>query len=206
ANGCTSQASADVLLDVDMPGASATGGTLTCDVTSVMLMGSGNGSFSWTGPGGFTSSDQNPVVATAGTYTLTVTGANGCTSQASADVLLDVDVPGASATGGTLTCDVTSVMLMGTGNGSYSWTGPGGFNSSDQNPVVATAGTYVLTVTGANGCTSQASADVLLNADAPGASATGGTLTCDVTSVMLMGSGNGNRTTMGTAGQTVNSK
>ena len=80
-----------------------------------MLMGTGNGSFSWTGPGGFTSSDQNPVVATAGTYVLTVTGANGCTSQAS-NALLDADAPGASATGGT-TCDVTSVMLMGSGNG-----------------------------------------------------------------------------------------
>ena len=41
---------------------------------------------------------------------------------------------------------------------SFSWTGPGGFNSSDQNPVVTTAGTYVLTVTGANGCTSTANA------------------------------------------------
>ena len=49
------------------------------------------------------------MVATAGTYTLVVTGANGCTSQASADVLLDADAPGASATGGTLTCDVTSL-------------------------------------------------------------------------------------------------
>ena len=202
ANGCTSQASADVLLNADAPGASATGGTLTCDVTSVMLMGSGNGSFSWTGPGGFTSSDQNPVVATAGTYTLTVTGANGCTSQASADVLLDVDVPGASATGGTLTCDVTSVMLMGTGNGSYSWTGPGGFNSSDQTPVVATAGIYVLTVTGANGCTSTANALVDEDLTLPGASATGGTLTCDVTSVMLMGGGNGSYSWTGPGGFT----
>ena len=187
ANGCTSTANALVDEDLDLPGASASGGTLTCDVTSVMLMGTGNGSFSWTGPGGFTSSDQNPVVATAGTYTLTVTGANGCTSQASADVLLDVDVPGASATGGTLTCDVTSVMLMGTGNGSYSWTGPGGFTSSDQNPVVATAGTYTLTVTGANGCTSQASADVLLDADAPIATAIGGSIDCDLGTFQLIG-------------------
>ena len=202
ANGCTSTANALVDEDLDLPGASASGGTLTCDVTSVMLMGTGNGSFSWTGPGGFTSSDQNPVVATAGTYTLTVTGANGCTSQASADVLLDVDVPGASATGGTLTCDVTSVMLTGSGNGSFSWTGPGGFNSSDQNPVVTTAGTYVLTVTGANGCTSTANALVDEDLTLPGASATGGTLTCDVTSVMLMGGGNGSYSWTGPGGFT----
>ena len=187
ANGCTSTANALVDEDLTLPGASATGGTLTCDVTSVMLMGTGNGSYSWTGPGGFTSSDQNPVVATAGTYVLTVTGANGCTSQASADVLLDADAPGASATDGTLTCDVTSVMLMGSGNGSFSWTGPGGFTSSDQNPVVATAGTYTLTVTGANGCTSQASADVLLDADAPIATAIGGSIDCDLGTFQLIG-------------------
>ena len=187
ANGCTSTANALVDEDLTLPGASATGGTLTCDVTSVMLMGGGNGSYSWTGPGGFTSSDQNPVVATAGTYVLTVTGANGCTSTANALVDEDLDLPGASASGGTLTCDVTSVMLMGTGNGSFSWTGPGGFTSSDQNPVVATAGTYTLTVTGANGCTSQASADVLLDADAPIATAIGGSIDCDLGTFQLIG-------------------
>ena len=74
------------------------------------------------------------MVATASIYVLTVTGANGCTSTANALVDEDLTCPGASATGGTLTCDVTSVMLMGGGNGSYSWTGPGGFTSSDQNP------------------------------------------------------------------------
>ncbi len=191
ANGCTSQAQADVLEDSGVPGAQATGGTLTCGTTSVMLMGSGNGTFSWTGPNGFSSNDQNPVVGAAGTYVLTVTGANGCTSQAQADVLEDSGVPGAQATGGTLTCSNTSVMLMGSGNGTFSWTGPNGFSSNDQNPVVGAAGTYVLTVTGANGCTSQAQADVLLDDEAPGAQATGGTLTCSTTSVMLMGSGNG---------------
>ncbi|HWZ17083.1 MAG TPA: LamG-like jellyroll fold domain-containing protein, partial [Mucilaginibacter sp.] len=38
----------------------------------------------------------------------------------------------------------------------YSWTGPGGFTSAQQNPTVSSpvAGTYVLTVTGASGCTS----------------------------------------------------
>jgi hypothetical protein len=38
----------------------------------------------------------------------------------------------------------------------YSWTGPGSFTSALQNPTVSSAltGTYVLTVTGASGCTS----------------------------------------------------
>ncbi|MBX7129712.1 MAG: T9SS type A sorting domain-containing protein, partial [Flavobacteriales bacterium] len=191
ANGCTSQASAVVELDNAAPGAQAAGGTLTCSTTSVQLMGTGNGTFAWTGPNGFTSNDQNPVVNTAGTYNLVVTGANGCTSQASAVVELDNAAPGAQAAGGTLTCTTTSVQLMGTGNGTFAWTGPNGFTSNDQNPVVSTAGTYNLVVTGANGCTSQASAVVELDNAAPGAQAAGGTLTCTNTSVQLLGSGNG---------------
>ncbi|MBK9535122.1 MAG: hypothetical protein IPO10_08125 [Flavobacteriales bacterium] len=106
------------------PGANATGGTLTCTNTSVMLMGTGNGTFSWTGPNSFTSALQNPVVGAAGTYVLTVTGSNGCTSTAEAMVDQDDDIPGANATGGTLTCSNTSVMLIGSGNGTFSWTGP----------------------------------------------------------------------------------
>ncbi|MBK7298279.1 MAG: hypothetical protein IPI91_17325 [Flavobacteriales bacterium] len=78
-----------------------------------MLMGTGNGTFSWTGPNNFTSALQNPVVSAAGTYMLTVTGTNGCTSSASTEVDLDDETPGATATGGTLTCSNTSVMLIG---------------------------------------------------------------------------------------------
>ncbi|MBK9175985.1 MAG: hypothetical protein IPM46_06515 [Flavobacteriales bacterium] len=191
-------------LDDAAPGAQAAGGTLTCDVTSIQLQGTGNGSFDWTGPGGFTSSDQNPTVSVAGTYDLTVTGANGCQSFASAEVELDDAAPGAQAAGGTLTCDVTSIQLQGTGNGSFAWTGPGGFTSNDQNPTVSVAGTYDLTVTGANGCQSFASAEVELDDDAPGAQAAGGTLTCDVTSIQLQGTGNGSFAWTGPGGFTSN--
>ncbi len=45
-------------------------------------------------------------------------------------------------------------MLMGTGNGTYAWSGPNGFTSTEQNPTVSAAGTYNLVVTGTNGCTS----------------------------------------------------
>ncbi|MBP6573211.1 MAG: hypothetical protein KA230_02070 [Flavobacteriales bacterium] len=204
ANGCTSMAQADVTLDNAVPGAQATGGVLTCSVTSVQLFGTGNGTFSWTGPNGFTSGDQNPTVSEAGTYVLTVTGANGCTSMAQADVTLDNATPGAQATGGVLTCSVTSVQLLGSGNGTYSWTGPNGFTSGDQNPTVSEAGTYVLTVTGANGCTSMAQADVTLDNAAPGAQATGGVLTCTTTSVQLFGTGNGSFSWTGPNGFTSN--
>ncbi|MBK6342640.1 MAG: hypothetical protein IPF41_08640 [Flavobacteriales bacterium] len=38
----------------------------------------------WSGPSNFNSTEQNPTVCAPGTYTLVVTGSNGCTSTATA--------------------------------------------------------------------------------------------------------------------------
>jgi len=51
-------------------------------------------SYSWTGPNGFSSGLQNPVIPNAtlamnGTYTLTVTSDYGCADVASMDVEID---------------------------------------------------------------------------------------------------------------------
>ncbi|TXI77581.1 MAG: hypothetical protein E6Q44_13365, partial [Flavobacteriales bacterium] len=193
---CSASDAVNVTLNTTAPNVSVSGGgTLTCSVTSIAINGGSTTSgatYSWVGPNGFTSTNEDLSAIEAGTYILTVTDpANGCTSQASAVVELDNAAPGAQATGGTLTCTVTSIQLQGSGNGSFAWSGPNGFTSNEQNPTVSAAGTYTLVVTGANGCTSQASAVVELDSDAPGAQATGGTLTCTVTSIQLMGSGNG---------------
>ncbi len=178
-NGCTRTATAEVGQDVTAPGAQAAGGTLTCNNACVTLSGSGNGSFAWSGPDGYSSTEQNPSVCAPGTYTLTVTGSNGCTRTATAEVGQDVTAPGAQAAGGTLTCNNECVALSGSGNGSFAWSGPNNFTSTEQNPTVCAPGTYTLTVTGANGCTSTATAEVGQDVEVPGAQATGGTLTCN---------------------------
>ncbi|MBK9147992.1 MAG: hypothetical protein IPM12_09290 [Flavobacteriales bacterium] len=190
-NGCTSTATAEVEQDTDAPGAQAAGGTITCGNTCVMLTGTGNGSFAWSGPNNFSSTEQNPTVCAPGTYTLVVTGTNGCTSTATAEVEQDTDAPGAQAAGGTITCGNECVMLTGTGNGSFAWSGPNNFSSTEQNPTVCAPGTYTLVVTGTNGCTSTATAEVEQDTDAPGAQAAGGTITCGNECVMLTGTGNG---------------
>jgi hypothetical protein len=195
-NGCSSIATGTVATNNTAPGASATGGTLTCSVTTVTLAGSSSTfgvTYAWTGPGSFTSTAQNPSVSTAGTYNLTVTNpTNGCSSTTTATVATNNTAPGASASGGTITCASTAVTLAGsspTSGVTYAWTGPGSFTSTAQNPSVSTAGTYNLTVTNpTNGCSSTATATVATNNTAPGASATGGTLTCSVTTVTLAGS------------------
>jgi len=60
---------------------------------TIQLYGGPDGmaSYSWTGPGGWTSTLQNPIImgataVMAGTYTLTVTNNNGCTDEANISV------------------------------------------------------------------------------------------------------------------------
>ncbi|MBK9763232.1 MAG: hypothetical protein IPO87_07675 [Flavobacteriales bacterium] len=43
-------------------------------------------------------------------------------------------MPGATAQGGVLNCNVSGITLVGTGNGTFAWSGPNGFSSTVQNP------------------------------------------------------------------------
>lgn len=159
--------------------ATATAGhDLTCYWPTVTLLGSstaGGVSYSWTGPNNFTSSAQNPVVSAPGIYTLTVYNpATGCTGTDTAFVVPDTTAPGATASAsGSLSCSGSSSVTLSGGSSTpgvtYSWTGPNNFGSTDQNPVVNTAGTYNLTVTNeATGCTSTAQVSVTMSSTSTG--------------------------------------
>lgn len=133
----------------------------------------GMAAYSWTGPNGFTSSVQNPSItgvtaAASGTYTLTVTSPNGCTASTTVDVIINTTgLPTAVA---NTPCAGGDLILTGGPDGmaSYSWTGPNGFTSSLQNPVIAgvtqaSAGTYTLTITNASGSSASTTVDVVIN-------------------------------------------
>ncbi len=81
-----------------------------------------------------TATDYN-LLTTSSTFELTVSGDNiDCTVDANAD-----DAPK------TIDCTTGNVTLSGmTSTATYSWTGPEGFTSSQQNPTVTVAGTYTL--------------------------------------------------------------
>lgn len=197
-NGCTASSFTTVTSNANPPNASATGGTLTCVVNSVTISANSTTpgvTYAWSGPSGFTSTQQNPVVNTAGNYIVTVTNpANNCTNTATAVVNQNTVAPTADATvNGILTCTVNSVQLnlaTNAGGAGFSWTGPGGFTSTQQNPGVSVPGIYVGTVTNpTNGCTASDSVVVSQNIAAPGASAApSGQLNCAVSTVQINGS------------------
>src|SRR5699024_10858704 len=144
-----------------------------CEGEDLTLTARGGDSYEWSGPNGFTSTDQNPVISditllAAGDYTVTVTDNNGCSSTASVTVVvLPAPIATAEADPNPV-CEGEDLQLSSSGGTTYSWSGPNGFTSTDQNPVISditllAAGEYTVTVTDNNGCSSTTSVTVLVN-------------------------------------------
>lgn len=120
--------------------------------------GTGTLNYSWN-PSGITSATATGLAA--GSYTVTVTDANGCTNTATTTVLQPVALTGTTAS--------TNVSCNGGANGTATVTPGGGTSpyqyswSNGQTSQTATglaAGTFNVTVTDANGCTITRSATI----------------------------------------------
>ncbi|MCD6418988.1 PKD domain-containing protein [bacterium] len=147
-----------------------------CEGETINLFGypDGMASYDWTGPDGFSSSSQNPTItgATAlasGTYTLIVTDDYGCTDTANTDVTVYPSPAASASSSDSVYCVGDTIYLYGEPDGmtSYNWTGPNGFTSTLQNPIIPYAdtlysGIFTLTITDTNGCGDTASTAVLV--------------------------------------------
>jgi len=173
--GCTSPASSITVVLNPIPTAPApssnapfcSGGTL--NLSSATLAGA---TYHWSGPNGFSSSLQNPVIspittAGSGTYSLSVT-VNGCNSTPVTTSVVIYPIPNSIATSNSPACIGQSINLSSTtyANATYSWTGPNGWTSSAQNPVItnvtaANAGTYTVSAI-ANGCIGTPSSTIVV--------------------------------------------
>lgn len=177
-NGCVGVDTAVVILDDQVPNASATGGTITCLDPQVDIIGASttpNVTYSWAGPG-FSSTNPVETVTTVGNYILTVTAPNGCTNTATAVVDEDRDLPTAvAASSNIIDCTKETTTLSSTGSStgtefSYSWTDPNGsfLSSANTVPNVSVIGTYTLTVVNTvNGCSASTTVDVEDNQNLP---------------------------------------
>jgi hypothetical protein len=176
ANGCTATDDVTITADKTAPTASAgADATINCTTTSATLTATGGGTYKWNNATAATTASVQ--VATGGNYTVTVTGANGCTATDDVSITVDNTAPTAYAgADATVNCTTPSTTLSATGGTSYAWN-----NSATQGgavtPTVTT--TYTVTVTGANGCTSTDDVTITVNKTAPTASA-GADATVDI--------------------------
>ena len=195
ANGCVSTSTFNLNITdqpvdptlVANPNAICLGGDVVLTATSYT---GGNVNYNWTatpttGSGiiGAINSNQLTVIPTAaGTYTYELSvDVDGCTSNQGTVTVTVETVPTVLPTynsQGVLDCTDGSIDLTlsagGTGGSIWIWSGPNGFSSSDQNPVIsnatsANAGTYTVTAISGSGCGSVTASVVVVITDAPSA-------------------------------------
>lgn len=179
------------------PIVTASANTPLCAGQTLNLSTSGGSTYSWSGPNGFTSSLQNPVLpnvnsSNAGTYSVLVTTSGGCSGTAIVNVTIGAQPVPVITSNGPL-CAGQTLNLTATGGVSYSWSGPNGFNSALQNPSIANTsvsatGTYSVTVTGSSGCTAMATLSVTINT-LPVITATSNSPVCEGSVLNLSASG-----------------
>lgn len=120
-------------------------------------------SYNWTGPGGFISNTQSPAitnvpVSASGNYSVNIV-VNGCRSaNNTVAITVNPTPPAPQVSNNGAVCEGNTLQLNAANisGATYAWTGPSGFTSSNQNPVITNAlqnnaGTYTAFVT-VNGC------------------------------------------------------
>ncbi len=150
---------------------SATATTPTCVGGTLSLSASSGASYKWTGPNGFTSTSQSPVLtnviaAASGTYTVNITSSGNCVTTASVTVAVNpLPVAKAVASSNTV-CQGETVTLTASGGSTYLWTPSKGLSDATSASPTFTASstvTYLVTVTNSSGCADTASVTVTVN-------------------------------------------
>lgn len=173
-NGCTNTATVQITPDIAPPDLLVGNDTsISCALPQVALNATSNtpgASIDWSGPGAYTAQGNSATAQMPGAYISIATGPNGCISADTVSVSADTISPDVNATGDTLDCAAAGVTLTGssmTTGADFLWTGPGGVNTDIPTPFVSVPGTYILVVTGPNGCTAQTTVEVVADDDAP---------------------------------------
>lgn len=196
-SGCSSPPSANIVINPQPQAPTAS----ISSQTNVACFGGSTGSATVTASGGASpytySWNTVPVQTTstatglaAGTYIVTVTGSNGCSTTATATIIQPAVLSASINTYTNLLCNggstgqATVTVTGGTAPYTYSWSPMGGTASSVNG---LPAGTYTVTVTDNNSCTTTASitltepSAITASAAAPPILCNGGTTTITVT-------------------------
>ncbi|MBT8195583.1 MAG: choice-of-anchor L domain-containing protein [Bacteroidia bacterium] len=176
AAGCTVSTSAQVTA-TSSPAPAISGVTSICTGFNTNFdAGAGYTAYNWSNG----SSTQNITVSTGGTYTVTVTDANGCTG--SDNIALTVNpnlMPTVTGPSGICMGDVASIDA-GTGYATYLWSN----GSTNQTISSSVTSSYTVTVTDVNGCSGTGQFSLNVNA-LPAPAISGNTIICTNASTTL---------------------
>lgn len=163
ANGCINSTNLNVVVNA-LPVIGVVGSTV-CAQQAINLGANGGTTYLWSGPGGYTSNQQNPNIPNsnpgmAGVYNVTVTNANGCMNTNFTNVIVN-PLPTPNAFNNGPLCVNQLLNLSANGGLTYTWNGPGGFFATGQSPTVTAnnanmSGNYTVTVSDNIGCTGTA--------------------------------------------------
>lgn len=191
--GCKASTTTIVTI-IPNPGVTITGTNVCLNAAGSLTATGGTGYF-WQGPNSFTSNVAIPTVTlvnatTSGLYSVTVTGANTCTSVATVS-LGTIPLPTVVPTS-TATCMGQTATLTASGAVSYTWSGPNGFAAVGANPMVVssnlTAGVYTIVGTAPNTCTNAATT-TLVALPLPTVVASNNSPVCETHSLQLSSGG-----------------
>ena len=164
ANGCTDSASLTITSPTGVVASAVLDSNVSCNSGS-----DGGATASATGgTAGYTYSWSNSATTAsitgvgAGTYSVTVTDANGCTDSTSVTITEPTSLVASSVVDNNTSCNgstdggATASATGGTGTYTYSWS-----NAATTATITGLgAGTYSVTVTDANGCTDSSSVTI----------------------------------------------
>jgi len=142
-----------------IPSPNATSNSPVCDGSSLHLSSANAQTYTWSGPGGFSSDVASPVItpatpASEGEYYVNVKTAGGCVASDSTAVIIN-PLPVADAGADASICQETTTGLSASGGIIYNWTPAKGLsNTTIRNPVASpdTTTMYIVQVTDEHKC------------------------------------------------------
>lgn len=131
--------------------------TINCFKSKITLFAESKDAakYQWTGPNGFSSSLQNPIIDNPGNYTVAITGLNFCTSSKSIEIIADTKIPDINAVAQNIDCANTRGGVNVISADSiivFSWTTPSGVIVNQKSFSTFETGLYSVIVEGKNRC------------------------------------------------------
>lgn len=170
AGGCSATAQTNVTVNTN-PTATASSNSALCEGQTLNLSSLGGTTYNWSGPNSYSSSTQNPTISPAtplnsGTYTVTVTNAQGCSATNDAVVVINA-LPSISISGANNAYCLNALPSVLNGSPSGGTFSGNGMSGNTFDPALAGIGgpyNIIYIYTDNNGCSNADTVSISVNA------------------------------------------